>query len=198
MPLPDPIPALRARLAEYAASSTPLIPLENSIRIGPLAPRTSQSVRMRFLALSEGVHPVETLGLVGVDDGFAVNLKSVSLAVSLRRRALTDDLPACLVQVGLQRHRPPIACALTASFRRRSRGSVRSSLTASAREAVTGRADRRWTGPRQRDRSAVQARSLTTDLPAEGGGHLDSLSPAAPALVSYPSDHDFSDPRPQS
>lgn len=68
-------PGLHAHLVEHLASSTPLIPLENHIRVGPLLPRTSQSVRMRFMALEAGVHEIETLTVSGVGEGFAINLK---------------------------------------------------------------------------------------------------------------------------
>lgn len=68
-------PDLHSHLVEHLSASTPLIPLENHIRVGPLLPRTSQSVRMRFMALEEGVHEVETLQIMGVGDGFAINLK---------------------------------------------------------------------------------------------------------------------------
>ncbi|KAL7411827.1 TRAPP trafficking subunit Trs65-domain-containing protein [Mrakia frigida] len=68
---------LHAHLVEHLSSSTPLIPLENHIRVGPLLPATSQSVRMRFMALEEGVWEVETLQITGVGEGFAINLKSV-------------------------------------------------------------------------------------------------------------------------
>ncbi|CED82930.1 TRAPP II complex, Trs65 [Phaffia rhodozyma] len=71
------ISQLRSRLAEHLSSTTPLIPLENNIRVGPLLPRSSQSVRMKFLALTEGVHSVDTLAIIGIGDSFAVNLKSV-------------------------------------------------------------------------------------------------------------------------
>lgn len=50
---------------------------------------------MRFLPLSEGVHQVDTLGLVGVGDGFAVNLKCVPSSSSCITRALTDRRDAC-------------------------------------------------------------------------------------------------------
>lgn len=54
-----------------------IVPLENRIRVGPLRPSTCQSVRMDFLALTPGVHSVETLTLTDVETGYAVNLRSV-------------------------------------------------------------------------------------------------------------------------
>jgi len=38
-------------------------------------PATSQSVRMKFMALEEGVWEVETLQITAVGEGFAINLK---------------------------------------------------------------------------------------------------------------------------
>lgn len=57
------------------------------------------------MALSEGVHQVETLALLGVGDNFAVNLKCVSFFWrSLQRPDADDDntLPRG-TQVGVQR-----------------------------------------------------------------------------------------------
>jgi len=54
-----------------------IMPLENRIRVGPLRPATCQSVRMDFLALAPGVHPVDTLTLTDIQTGYAVNLRSV-------------------------------------------------------------------------------------------------------------------------
>ncbi|KAK7692136.1 hypothetical protein QCA50_003755 [Cerrena zonata] len=54
-----------------------IVPLENRVRIGPLLPSTCQSVRMDFLALSPGVHPVETLTLMDIQTGYTMNLRSV-------------------------------------------------------------------------------------------------------------------------
>ncbi|PCH35941.1 hypothetical protein WOLCODRAFT_126429 [Wolfiporia cocos MD-104 SS10] len=54
-----------------------ILPLENRVRIGPLLPSTCQSVRMDFLALTPGVHPVEELLLTDVQSGFTMHLRSV-------------------------------------------------------------------------------------------------------------------------
>jgi hypothetical protein len=52
-----------------------VLPLENKVRIGPLLPSACQSVRMKFLALSPGVHSIDTLTLTDVESGLAMNLK---------------------------------------------------------------------------------------------------------------------------
>ncbi|ETW87585.1 hypothetical protein HETIRDRAFT_448069 [Heterobasidion irregulare TC 32-1] len=54
-----------------------VVPLENRVRVGPLRPSTCQSVRMDFLALAPGVHPIETLTLTDVETGYSINLRSV-------------------------------------------------------------------------------------------------------------------------
>lgn len=57
------------------------------------------------MALSEGVHQVETLTLLGVGDNFAVNLKCVSYFWRTLQRLDADDnntLPRG-TQVGVQR-----------------------------------------------------------------------------------------------
>ncbi|KAF9076293.1 TRAPP trafficking subunit Trs65-domain-containing protein [Rhodocollybia butyracea] len=54
-----------------------VLPLENKVRIGPLLPSACQSVRMKFLALSPGVHSIDTLTLTDVESGLAMNLRSV-------------------------------------------------------------------------------------------------------------------------
>lgn len=46
----------------------------------PLRPSTCQSVRMDFLALSPGVHPVDSLMLTDIETGYAVNLRWEKLA----------------------------------------------------------------------------------------------------------------------
>ncbi|GAA5860758.1 hypothetical protein JCM1840_001954 [Sporobolomyces johnsonii] len=46
-----------------------LVPLENDVRIGPLAPNTCASVGIRFLAIRPGSHVVERLRLVDLSDG---------------------------------------------------------------------------------------------------------------------------------
>jgi len=54
-----------------------IMPLENRIRVGPLRPSTCQSVRMDFMALAPGVHPVDILTLTDIESGYSVNLRSV-------------------------------------------------------------------------------------------------------------------------
>ncbi|EJF65622.1 hypothetical protein DICSQDRAFT_178131 [Dichomitus squalens LYAD-421 SS1] len=54
-----------------------IIPLQNRVRIGPLLPSTCQSVRMDFLALAPGVHPIDTLTLTDIQSNFTMNLRSV-------------------------------------------------------------------------------------------------------------------------
>ncbi|EKM54753.1 uncharacterized protein PHACADRAFT_29927 [Phanerochaete carnosa HHB-10118-sp] len=54
-----------------------IVPLANRVRIGPLLPSTCQSVRMDFLAMTPGVHSVDTLTLTDVQSGFSMNLRSV-------------------------------------------------------------------------------------------------------------------------
>ncbi|KAI0065986.1 hypothetical protein BV25DRAFT_1989048 [Artomyces pyxidatus] len=54
-----------------------IVPLENRVRVGPLRPSTCQSVRMEFLALTPGVHPIDTLTLTDVETGYSMNLRSV-------------------------------------------------------------------------------------------------------------------------
>ncbi|KIM41298.1 hypothetical protein M413DRAFT_145987 [Hebeloma cylindrosporum] len=54
-----------------------VLPLESRIRIGPLRPSACQSVRMEFLAVSPGVHSIDTLTLTDIESGFSTNLRSV-------------------------------------------------------------------------------------------------------------------------
>ncbi|WVO13755.1 hypothetical protein L204_101377 [Cryptococcus depauperatus] len=60
---------LKIALASHLAASPALIPLEDDIRCGPLLPGASLSARIRFVALREGVHTIEKLRVLGVDDG---------------------------------------------------------------------------------------------------------------------------------
>ncbi|KPV73982.1 uncharacterized protein RHOBADRAFT_54561 [Rhodotorula graminis WP1] len=46
-----------------------LVPLENDVRIGPLAPNSCASVGIRFLAIRPGAHVVEALRVVDLADG---------------------------------------------------------------------------------------------------------------------------------
>ncbi|TCD67303.1 hypothetical protein EIP91_000273 [Steccherinum ochraceum] len=57
--------------------SVGVVPLENRVRIGPLLPSTCQSVRMDFLALSPGVHAIDTLTLTDIQSGYTMDLRSV-------------------------------------------------------------------------------------------------------------------------
>ncbi|KAK0236173.1 TRAPP trafficking subunit Trs65-domain-containing protein [Armillaria nabsnona] len=69
----------RRKGEEGKSASTPgVLPLENRVRIGPLLPTACQSVRMKFLALAPGVHPIEVLTLTDVESGFSTNLRRVS------------------------------------------------------------------------------------------------------------------------
>ncbi|KAJ3786675.1 TRAPP trafficking subunit Trs65-domain-containing protein [Lentinula aff. detonsa] len=62
----------------YTGTPDPgVLPLENRVRIGPLLPSACQSVRMKFLAVSPGVHSIDTLTLTDVESGLAMNLRSV-------------------------------------------------------------------------------------------------------------------------
>ncbi|KAH9474413.1 hypothetical protein JR316_0012871 [Psilocybe cubensis] len=54
-----------------------VLPLDSRIRIGPLRPSACQSVRMDFLAVSPGVHSIDTLTLTDIESGFSTNLRSV-------------------------------------------------------------------------------------------------------------------------
>ncbi|KAI0338227.1 hypothetical protein BDW22DRAFT_801140 [Trametopsis cervina] len=54
-----------------------IIPTENRVRIGPLLPSTCQSVRMDFLALTPGVHSIESLTLTDIQTGYTMHLRSV-------------------------------------------------------------------------------------------------------------------------
>ncbi|OSX65862.1 hypothetical protein POSPLADRAFT_1131738 [Postia placenta MAD-698-R-SB12] len=54
-----------------------ILPLENRVRVGPLLPSTCQSVRMDFLALTPGVHPIEELILTDIQTGYTMHLRSV-------------------------------------------------------------------------------------------------------------------------
>lgn len=64
------------------------------------------------MALSEGVHQVETIALLGVGDNFAVNLKFVFYCWRNLQRLNADDdntLPRG-IQVGVQRCRQRMRC----------------------------------------------------------------------------------------
>ncbi|CAA7263288.1 unnamed protein product [Cyclocybe aegerita] len=54
-----------------------VLPLESRVRIGPLKPSACQSVRMDFLAVSPGVHSIDSLTLTDIETGFSMNLRSV-------------------------------------------------------------------------------------------------------------------------
>ncbi|EIW83117.1 hypothetical protein CONPUDRAFT_89105 [Coniophora puteana RWD-64-598 SS2] len=69
----------RAAFEELRDAINPpgVLPLQNRIRIGPLRPSTSQSVRMDFTALRSGVHSIDILTLTDIESGFRRNLRSV-------------------------------------------------------------------------------------------------------------------------
>ncbi|KII92192.1 hypothetical protein PLICRDRAFT_36980 [Plicaturopsis crispa FD-325 SS-3] len=67
----------RRREMEKPGAGPGLLPLENRVRVGPLQPSTCQSVRMEFLALTPGVHSIDTLTLTDIQSGFSMNLRSV-------------------------------------------------------------------------------------------------------------------------
>ncbi|GAA6011069.1 hypothetical protein JCM11491_005926 [Sporobolomyces phaffii] len=52
-----------------------LVPLENDVRIGPLAPNSCASLGLRMLAISPGAHVLEELKLVDLADGTETRLK---------------------------------------------------------------------------------------------------------------------------
>ncbi|KAF8152924.1 TRAPP trafficking subunit Trs65-domain-containing protein [Crassisporium funariophilum] len=54
-----------------------VLPMDSRVRIGPLRPSACQSVRMNFLAVSPGVHSIDTLTLTDIESGFSMNLRSV-------------------------------------------------------------------------------------------------------------------------
>ncbi|KAH9949090.1 TRAPP trafficking subunit Trs65-domain-containing protein [Amylocystis lapponica] len=62
---------------DATTASPGILPLENGVRIGPLLPSTCQSVRMDFLALTPGVHAIDTVTLTDVQTGFTMHLRSV-------------------------------------------------------------------------------------------------------------------------
>ncbi|CAK5275359.1 unnamed protein product [Mycena citricolor] len=67
----------RARNPGEKVPSPGIVPLDNRVRIGPLLPAACQSVRMEFLAVTPGVHPIDTLTLTDVVSGYSLNLRSV-------------------------------------------------------------------------------------------------------------------------
>ncbi|RXW12394.1 hypothetical protein EST38_g13460 [Candolleomyces aberdarensis] len=54
-----------------------VLPMNKRVRIGPLRPSACQSVRMEFLAVSPGVHSIDTLTLTDIETGFSMNLRAV-------------------------------------------------------------------------------------------------------------------------
>ncbi|KAJ3865463.1 TRAPP trafficking subunit Trs65-domain-containing protein [Lentinula novae-zelandiae] len=71
---------VRAGTMKDLSTRTPdpgVLPLENRVHIGPLLPSACQSVRMKFLAVSPGVHSIDTLTLTDIESGLAMNLRSV-------------------------------------------------------------------------------------------------------------------------
>ncbi|GAA5905521.1 uncharacterized protein JCM6883_005356 [Sporobolomyces salmoneus] len=59
------------KMEDYAT----LVPLENGIRIGPLAPDSCASLGLRMLAISPGAHVLEELKLVDLADGSETRLE---------------------------------------------------------------------------------------------------------------------------
>ncbi|ORY77627.1 TRAPP trafficking subunit Trs65-domain-containing protein [Leucosporidium creatinivorum] len=53
-----------------------IVALENDVRIGPLAPNTCASVRLRFLAIRPGAHTLEELRLVDLGTGLETRLRN--------------------------------------------------------------------------------------------------------------------------
>ncbi|KAJ7592385.1 TRAPP trafficking subunit Trs65-domain-containing protein [Mycena floridula] len=68
---------VQKEVGALADDSPGVLPLDNRVRIGPLLPSACQSVRMEFLAVTPGVHSIDTLTLVDVESGFSMNLRSV-------------------------------------------------------------------------------------------------------------------------
>ncbi|KAF7291007.1 hypothetical protein HMN09_01279800 [Mycena chlorophos] len=67
----------RARKPGEKVPSPGIVPLDNRVRIGPLLPAACQSVRMEFLAVTPGVHSIDTLTITDVVSGYSLNLRSV-------------------------------------------------------------------------------------------------------------------------
>jgi len=67
----------RGRNPGEKTPSPGIVPLDNRVRIGPLLPAACQSVRMEFLAVTPGVHSINTLTLTDVVSGYSMNLRSV-------------------------------------------------------------------------------------------------------------------------
>ncbi|KAF7332300.1 hypothetical protein MKEN_00111200 [Mycena kentingensis (nom. inval.)] len=67
----------RARIPGEKTPSPGIVPLDNRVRIGPLLPAACQSVRMEFLAVTPGVHSIDTLTITDVVSGYSLNLRSV-------------------------------------------------------------------------------------------------------------------------
>ncbi|KAK4046929.1 hypothetical protein OIV83_005720 [Microbotryomycetes sp. JL201] len=59
---------------QHSAMAT-LIALENDVRIGPLAPNSCASVRLRFLAIRPGAHVLDELRVIDVATGLETRLK---------------------------------------------------------------------------------------------------------------------------
>ena len=62
----------------------------------PLLPHACQSVRMKFLAISPGVHSIDTLSLMDIESGSVMNLRSVFLYCSF---VLLTGLLSCFIGV---------------------------------------------------------------------------------------------------
>jgi len=55
---------------------TPVVPLENNVRVGPLDPETCQTVRLRLLALEPGMHTIDNLTVTDIDSGRKMTLRA--------------------------------------------------------------------------------------------------------------------------
>ncbi|KAK4706128.1 hypothetical protein P7C70_g87, partial [Phenoliferia sp. Uapishka_3] len=69
------VPARRSESTKDPRIAT-IVPLENDVRIGPMAPQTCASVRLRFLAIRPGAHTLQELRLVDMSNGYEVRLRT--------------------------------------------------------------------------------------------------------------------------
>jgi len=69
--------SLTSETGKLARGASGVMPLDNRIRVGPLLPGTCQSIRMHLLALTPGVHMIDTLTLTDTGTDFTMNLRSV-------------------------------------------------------------------------------------------------------------------------
>ncbi|KAF5345766.1 hypothetical protein D9758_011868 [Tetrapyrgos nigripes] len=76
-----------------------VLAMENRIRVGPLLPSACQSVRMKFLAVTPGVHAIDTLTLTDVESGFSMNLRSVMDIVPSVESSTSSSAAASRLQI---------------------------------------------------------------------------------------------------